>query len=53
MVAAFYDGDVARDAEKWKKVLSTTGPIEGVMYTTWENDYSQLEAFAKLWWPDK
>jgi hypothetical protein len=52
MVAAFYDHDVTEDAAAWKKTLQNTGPIEGVMYTTWTNDYSQLEAFAKLWWPE-
>ncbi|MDD4857764.1 MAG: hypothetical protein PHD74_06625 [Candidatus Krumholzibacteria bacterium] len=50
MIAAFYDGDVKRDHDLWMKAIVAAPRIEGVIYTTWENDYSKLEEFAGAWW---
>jgi hypothetical protein len=25
--------------------------ISGSMYTTWQRNYNQIEAFGDLWWP--
>jgi hypothetical protein len=50
MIAAFYDGDVENDHTLWMKGTGGGPAIDGVMYTTWKNDYSKLEEFAKVWW---
>ncbi|MGD1047439.1 MAG: hypothetical protein ABR899_01650 [Candidatus Krumholzibacteriaceae bacterium] len=50
MIAAFYDGDVDKDHALWMNAASGTPGIDGVMYTTWSNDYSKLEEFARAWW---
>ena len=50
MIAAFYDGDPAKDHAMWTEAAAGIPAITGVMYTTWRNDYSQLERFADLWW---
>jgi hypothetical protein len=49
MIAAYYDGNVEEDRRAWKSAASARGVI-GVMYTTWENDYADLESFARAWW---
>ena len=50
MIAAFYDGDVETDHAQWMKGTGGAPAIDGVMYTTWKNDYSKLEEFARVWW---
>lgn len=50
MIAAYYDSDVASDHAMWNKAMGDIANIDGVMYTTWENNYSDLEAFAGRWW---
>ena len=50
MIAAFYDGDVEADHTLWMKGTGGAPAIDGVMYTTWRNDYSKLEEFARVWW---
>jgi hypothetical protein len=50
MVAAYYDGDVEADHRTWSAAMAGVPGIVGVMYTTWENDYSRLEDFARVWW---
>ncbi len=50
MLAAYYDEDVKKN---FTILMNATGGAPGalgVMYTTWENDYSNLEKFAKTWW---
>jgi len=37
----------------WKKAIGDIPKIRGIMYTTWENDYSDLEKFASAWWEQK
>ncbi len=51
VIAAFYDGDPARDRAMWAEASKGVANIDGAIYTTWRNDYSSLEAFARLWWP--
>ena len=48
MIAGYYDGPVA-NVHKWLDAAKASAPdkVDGVMYTTWRNDYSQIEAFAK------
>jgi hypothetical protein len=50
MIAAFYDEDAAANRAAWAPALDTAQRVDGVMYTTWTGDYSQLEKFAGLWW---
>ena len=53
MIAAYYDGDVARDHAAWSEAAKGVPNVIGVMYTTWRNDYSNLEEFAKAWWGEQ
>lgn len=46
ILAGFYDADPKRIVE-WLQTASHVQGVSGVMYTTWVNDYSQLEAFLK------
>ena len=46
ILAGFYDADPQRIVE-WLQTASQVQGVRGVMYTTWVNDYSQLEAFLK------
>ena len=46
IIAGYYDGPVA-DIHKWLDAAKGVKGVIGVMYTTWRNDYSQIEAFAK------
>jgi len=50
MIAAYYDGDVAADYKMWTDAAKDISNIIGVMYTTWENNYSNMEKFAETWW---
>jgi hypothetical protein len=47
IIAGYYDGDVKRLLD-WKKSTAGVKGVLGYMYTTWENHYADLEAFAKL-----
>jgi hypothetical protein len=50
VVAGFYDEDVATNHAAWAAAIDGQPGIVGSMYTTWEDDFSQLDAFAALWW---
>lgn len=50
IIAAYYDSDPVRDHAMWTAASKGVPNVEGVIYTTWRNDYSQLEKFAGLWW---
>jgi len=51
ILAGYYDGN-PNDIKGWLATAKALGgaKVEGVMYTTWANNYSQLEAFAKAAW---
>ncbi len=49
ILAGFYDGN-PRDIASWLKTGRTTTGVTGAMYTTWRNDFSQLETFAQSAW---
>jgi hypothetical protein len=53
MIAAFYDGDVEKDYINWRTFAEGVPGIVGVVYTTWRDDYSNLERFAETWWGRK
>ncbi len=46
ILAGFYDSDPAA-IKPWLSAAQKVPGLIGVMYTTWENDYSQLETFAR------
>lgn len=47
-IAGYYDhADVEAGVRKWLDAASGVQGVAGVMYTTWRNDYSNLERFAK------
>jgi hypothetical protein len=47
ILAGYYDGPV--DAIKgWLSDASATKNVTGVMYTTWQGAYGNLEAFGRL-----
>jgi len=47
IIAAYYDGPL-ENTHRWLEKTKGVPNVLGVMYTTWHQDYSQLEAFAKL-----
>ena len=49
LAAAYYDEPVGLpDTRQWLDAMNATPNCTGVMYTTWRNDYSQMESFWKL-----
>jgi len=50
ILAGYYDGD-GYPIGKWLKAGEGLPGIVGAMYTTWRDDYSQLEAYAEQAWP--
>jgi hypothetical protein len=50
LIAAYYDRSPAENYAYWQSSLVGKPRIIGSMYTTWLSDYSQLTAFAALWW---
>lgn len=49
LLAEYYDGPV-QNIRTWLDDAKNVKGVCGVMYTTWQQDYSQLEAFAKAAW---
>ena len=52
ILAGYYDGPV-ENIKSWlaaAKKLPKNALVDGVMYTTWRGDYSNLEAFARAAW---
>lgn len=53
VLAGYYDGSPA-DIVKWLRAgRQTESSVHGAMYTTWRNNFSDLEAFAKHAWGDQ
>jgi hypothetical protein len=50
IAGGFYDADVTTNHAQWQVALDGQPGIVGSMYTTWVEDFSQLDAFAALWW---
>ncbi len=46
ILAGYYDADPKRIVS-WLQTAAPVRGVCGVMYTTWVNDYSQLEAFLQ------
>lgn len=47
LIAGYYDGPLALTRQWLEKAKSVAG-VQGVMFTTWTANYSQLEAFAEM-----
>lgn len=47
VIAGYYDGKVDQ-IRQWLTSANKVQGVVGVMYTTWQNNYADLEAFAKL-----
>jgi hypothetical protein len=47
VIAGYYDHK-PEQIKDWLASANKVPNVTGVMYTTWRNDYSQIEAFAKL-----
>ena len=50
VIAGYYDvapAEVAPKTRQWLDSAAKVTGVVGVMYTTWENNYAQLEAFAQ------
>jgi hypothetical protein len=52
ILAGYYDGDPSRIAG-WLKDARGTPRFSGVLYTTWQSRYGDLEAFARAAWGGK
>ncbi len=46
IIAGYYDADPAKVADWLAAAKSVPGSVLGVMYTTWKNDYSNIEKFS-------
>jgi hypothetical protein len=47
LMAGYYDGDAVTNAQAWLKTAAKIPKVTGLMYTTWQQDYSQLEVFIQ------
>lgn len=52
VLAGYYDGR-ADSIRGWLEAGKEVTGIDGAMYTTWRNDFGQLEAFAEYAWGGK
>ena len=48
VIAGYYDAPPEKIRDWFAAAKGVPGNIQGVMYTTWKHDYSQLEKFGKL-----
>jgi hypothetical protein len=47
VLAGYYDAD-PKDITKWLKLSGGVAGVRGVMFTTWQSNYKDLETFAGL-----
>ena len=52
VIAGYYDADPQANFEAWEAARAGVPGITGTMYTTWERDFSDIEAFGRLWWAE-
>lgn len=50
MIAGYYDSDVESNFNLWNKAMRDIANVNGILYTTWQNEYTDIEAFASTWW---
>jgi hypothetical protein len=46
VIAGYYDGK-PEDVRAWRRAAAGVRGVVGVMYTTWRQNYADLEAFAR------
>jgi len=49
VIAGYYDRDL-RDERRWVESVRDLPGVEGVMFTTWKRDFTNLEKFALFAW---
>jgi hypothetical protein len=47
LMAGYYDDAKQLNARGWLDAASAVPNVDGIMFTTWQNDYQQLENFIK------
>jgi hypothetical protein len=47
LIAGYYDGD-PEDVTGWLESAKKAKGVEGIMYTTWQSKYDDLEKFAEI-----
>ncbi len=47
IIAGYYDSPVVQNVLDWKRATSGVAGIRGWLYTTWTNNYDDLEIFAR------
>jgi len=47
IIAGYYDAPISQAAQWLSAARAVTG-VQGIMYTTWQNNYADLEAFGKV-----
>lgn len=50
ITSPYYDTKDASNIRAWRKAQAGISNIDGMMYTTWQNDYSYLKEFAYNTW---
>ncbi|MEM7114977.1 MAG: carbohydrate binding domain-containing protein [Chloroflexota bacterium] len=50
ILAGYYDYDVVTNYQSWMADSAGIDNITGVMYTTWIDNFDDLELFAEVWW---
>lgn len=50
IVAGYYDADVQRNHQAWAEATAGLPNVIGTMYTTWANNWADIEKYAQLWW---
>ncbi len=48
VIAGYYDSDVEGRTRKWLESARNIPGVTGIMYTTWESKYADLERFAEI-----
>ena len=47
VIAGYYDSDPARVRDWLAAARAHPDSVQGIMYTTWKQDYRQLETFSR------
>jgi hypothetical protein len=48
IMAGYYDGPVKPNIESWMKASEGVQGVEGIMYTTWQHNYRDMDEFFRL-----
>ena len=50
IIGGYYNEDVETNYARWQAAAEGVKGIVGVLFATWNDDYSELERFAEVWW---